>query len=79
VKGEMKCVKKVDEITVGGIIGFEVRYHSAGDDLPKSAQVAKDELAATLSAMQSAGSRVFMVEPVRKSLEEFFVDIVRQE
>jgi len=41
--------------------------------------VAKDELAATLSEMQIAGSRVLMVEPVRKSLEEFFVDIVRQE
>jgi ABC-2 type transport system ATP-binding protein len=79
VKGEMKCVKKVDEITVGGITGFEVRYLAAGDDLPKNVQVAKDELAATLSSIQSDGSRVLMVEPVRKSLEEFFVDIVRQE
>jgi len=79
VKGEMKCVKKVDEITVGGITGFEVRYLAAGDDMPKNVQVAKDELAATLSSIQSDGSRVLMVEPVRKSLEEFFVDIVRQE
>jgi ABC-2 type transport system ATP-binding protein len=79
VKGEMKCVKKVDEITVGGITGFDVRYLVAGDDLPKSLHVAKDELAANLSTMHSAGSRVLMVDPVRKSLEEFFVDIVRQE
>jgi len=78
VNGEMKCVKKVDEITVGGITGFEVRHIAAGDDLPKNVQVAKDDLSATLSAIQSAGGRVLMVEPVRKSLEEFFVDIVRQ-
>ena len=79
VKGEMKCVKKVDEITVGGITGYGVRYLASGEDLPKSVQVAREDLAATLSTMQSSGNRLLMVEPVRKSLEEFFVDIVRQE
>jgi ABC-2 type transport system ATP-binding protein len=79
VKGEMKCIKKVDDITVGGTSGFEVRYNVPGNDTPITVQVAKADLAGTLSTLQSAGSRLLMVEPVRKSLEEFFVDIVRQE
>jgi ABC-2 type transport system ATP-binding protein len=78
VKGEMKCVRKVDEITVGGITGYELRYLNNSDGTPMTEQVRKDELAARLSALQSIGSRVLMVEPVRKNLEEFFVDIVNQ-
>ena len=79
VKGEMKCVKKVDEITVGGITGFEVRYVIAGSDNPVIMQVAKVELPDRLSELQTSGSQVLVVEPIRKNLEEFFVDIVRKE
>jgi ABC-2 type transport system ATP-binding protein len=78
VKGEMKCVKKVDEITVGGITGYELRYLDKRDGSSITEQVRKEELAARLSTLQSAGSRVLTVEPVRKNLEDFFVDIVNQ-
>jgi len=79
VKGEMKCVRRVDEIAVGGITGYEVRYVPVGSDTPVIVQVTKDELSARLSELQATGSNVLVVEPVRKNLEEFFVDIVRQE
>jgi ABC-2 type transport system ATP-binding protein len=78
VQGEMKCVRKVDEITVDGVTGYQVRSVADDDEAPDTVQVLKDELSTTLSALQSAGRRVLMVEPVRKNLEEFFVDIVRQ-
>jgi ABC-2 type transport system ATP-binding protein len=79
VKGEMKCVRKVDQITVDGITGYDIRYLDNGGCTSMSEQVRKDDLTARLSALKSAGSRVLMVEPVRKNLEEFFVDIVNQE
>lgn len=79
VKGEMKCVRKVEEITVGGITGYEVRHVMAGSDIPVNLQVTKDELSARLSELQTSGNQILVVEPVRKNLEEFFVDIVRQE
>lgn len=79
VKGEMKCVRKVDEIAVGGITGYEVRHVSAGSATPKTIQVTKEELSVTLSELRISGSQVLVVEPLRKNLEEFFVDIVRQE
>lgn len=77
VKGEMKCVRKVDEITVGGITGYQVRYRSDDDNAPDTLHVPKEDLPDTLSRLQSEGSQVLVVEPVRKNLEEFFVDIVR--
>jgi ABC-2 type transport system ATP-binding protein len=74
----MKCVRKVDEITVDGITGYQVRYRGEDDETPDTLHVSKDELPAALSNLQSAGNRVLMVEPERKNLEEFFVDIVRE-
>jgi len=79
VKGEMKCVRKVDEIAVGGITGYEVRHVTAGSATPEVIQVAKKDLSAKLLELQASGSQVLVVEPLRKNLEEFFVDIVRQE
>lgn len=79
VKGEMKCVRKVDEITLDGITGYDIRFAEGEHDEPVTLRVAKDELASNLAAMDAAGRHVFVVEPVRKNLEEFFVDIVRQE
>lgn len=78
VKGDMKCVRKVDEITVGGITGYQVRYRGDDDNAPDTLHVPKEELPSALSQLQSAGNQVLMVEPVRKNLEEFFVDIVRE-
>ncbi len=79
VKGEMKCVRRVDEIAVGGITGYEVRHVTAGSATPEVLQVTKEDLSARLSELQASGSQVLVVEPLRKNLEEFFVDIVRQE
>jgi ABC-2 type transport system ATP-binding protein len=78
VKGEMKCVRKVDEITVDGITGYQVRSVTDDNEAPYTVQVSKDELPSTLSDLQSSGRRILMVEPVRKNLEQFFVDIVKQ-
>lgn len=78
VKGEMKCVRKVDEITIDGITGYQVRYMPDGNDAPQILEVPKNELSTQLSALQSSGNSVLVVEPVRKNLEEFFVDIVRE-
>lgn len=79
VKGEMKCVRKVDEIADGGITGYEVRYIASESDSPELLTVSTGDLPNKLSELQSTGSHILVVEPIRKNLEEFFVDIVRQE
>ncbi len=77
VKGEMQCVRNVDEITVGGITGYTIRFDAADNEASETMRVAEEELPTTLADLQSSGKRVLMVEPVRKNLEDFFVDIVR--
>jgi ABC-2 type transport system ATP-binding protein len=79
VKGEMRCVRNVDEITVGGITGYEVRYARIKVETPDTLYVSADQLSAKLHEIQSNGNQLLLVEPVRKNLEEFFVDIVSQE
>jgi ABC-2 type transport system ATP-binding protein len=78
VNGEIRCVKGVEEIAVGGVTGFELRYVERGTETSKTLLVQKDGLVNSLAALQSSGGQILTVEPVRKSLEEFFVDIVRQ-
>jgi ABC-2 type transport system ATP-binding protein len=78
VKGEMKCIRKVDDISVDGITGYEVRFINEGADCPDTVSVNADELAVKLAELQAKGSHLLLVEPLRKNLEEFFVDVVRQ-
>ncbi len=53
VKGEMKCVRKVDEITLDGITGYDIRFAEAEHDTPETVRVAREELPAILAAMAS--------------------------
>jgi ABC-2 type transport system ATP-binding protein len=78
VKGEMKCIRKVDEISVDGITGYEVRYINEGADCPDTVSVNADQLAVKLAELHANGSHLLLVEPLRKNLEEFFMDVVRQ-
>jgi ABC-2 type transport system ATP-binding protein len=78
VKGEIKCIRKVDDISVGGITGYEVRYINEGAGCPDTVSVNADELAVKLAELHANGSHLLLVEPLRKNLEEFFVDVVRQ-
>lgn len=78
VKGDLKCVKKVEDITIGGITGYEVRYLKDGSSASCAEVISENDLSAKLIALKSTGCTLLLVEPVRKSLEEFFVDIVHQ-
>lgn len=78
VKGGLKCVKQVEDITIGGITGYEVRYLKDGASSSCAEVISENDLAAKLMALKSTGCTLLLVEPVRKSLEEFFVDIVHQ-
>lgn len=78
VKGELKCVKQVEDITIGGITGYEIRYLKDGTSSSYAEVISENDLSARLMALKTAGCTLLLVEPVRKSLEEFFVDIVHQ-
>ena len=77
LKGELQSVERVETIMMEGIIGFHLTIREGGTNTTSERYVAKDELSAVMRELQAAGGEISLIEPERKSLEDFFLDIVR--
>jgi len=77
LKGELQRVERVETIMTEGIIGFHLTVREKRTDSTSERYVAKDELSAVMRELQAAGSEISLIEPKRKNLEDFFLDIVR--
>jgi ABC-2 type transport system ATP-binding protein len=75
LKGELQSVERVETIMAEGVLGYTLTVRGAGSDIER--YVLKDELSAAMREIQAAGSEISLIEPKRKSLEDFFLDIVR--
>ncbi len=76
LKGELKRVEAVDDLMSQGISAYRVVSSDAagaGEEL-----VIPEKLGEVLSLLEGQGRKVNLVEPVRKNLEQFFLDIVRE-
>lgn len=76
LKGELKSVEKVETILTTGISGYQVRTTSESGKISEEV-VPTELLSATLNLLAEQGKEVSLVEPVRKDLEQFFLDIVK--
>ncbi len=76
LKGELKSVEKVETILTTGISGYQVRTTSESGEISEEV-VPTELLSATLNLLAEQGKEVSLVEPVRKDLEQFFLDIVK--
>lgn len=74
-RGELKAVKQVEKIVSEGISSYQVRYL---DSVMRQhdVSVVKSDLTTFLAGLESSGCQIQLIEPVRKTLEEFFLDIV---
>lgn len=77
VNGTLQRVERVETILTEGIVGYMVRLKGKGGTGHRELQIAKDELSAFMVKAQADGEEIALIEPNRKSLEEFFLDIVR--
>ena len=75
LNGELQSVERVDTILAEGVLGYTLMLRGAGTDTERF--VAKDDLSKALREIQDSGQEISLVEPKRKSLEDFFLDIVR--
>jgi ABC-2 type transport system ATP-binding protein len=75
LNGELQSVERVETIMAEGVMGYTVTVRQAGKDSER--YVPKDELSKAMHEIQSLGHEVILIEPKRKSLEDFFLDIVR--
>ncbi len=79
VDGTLQCVENVGAILTSGIVGYHIRYRTAGVQEREHAEliVAKEDIARTMVELQQAGHEVTLIEPERKNLETFFLDVVK--
>ena len=75
LNGELQSVELVETIMASGVLGYNLTLRGDGGDSQR--YVPKEELSAAMREIQSAGSEIRLIEPKRKSLEDFFLDIVR--
>lgn len=77
VNGTLQRVDRVETILTEGIVGYMVRLKGREGTGHRELQIAKDELSVFMAKAQADGDEIALIEPNRKSLEEFFLDIVR--
>jgi len=73
--GELQSVELVETIMAEGVLGYTLTLRGAGADTER--YVPKEELPQAMREIQSSGCEISLIEPKRKSLEDFFLDIVR--
>jgi ABC-2 type transport system ATP-binding protein len=79
VNGTLQSVEFVDSILTQGIVGYNLRVRVPGVSKQKEIDVSKDDLSKVMAEIQAAGEEITLIDPKRKNLEAFFLDIVNQE
>lgn len=76
VKGRLQRVEAVETIHRQGIVDYRLLLKARHGTGEEELLVDRAALAATLARMEADGREVVLVEPRRKTLEKFFLDIV---
>lgn len=77
LKGRLQSVEQVDAIMTSGITGYQVRHRVAGTERPVDSSIAKEELQRFMAELEQRGEEILLINPVRRSLEDFFLELVR--
>lgn len=77
VSGKLQRVEQVGSILSEGIIGYRLKVRSPGSFDQVEFDVPKADLSKTITDMQTSGKEITLIEPNRKNLEAFFLDIVK--
>ncbi len=75
-QGTLQKVYQVSDLMLEGVHGYRVQYRNAEATDVQSVESSPERLEAVLAELRSSNCEVLLVEPVRKSLEETFLDVV---
>jgi ABC-2 type transport system ATP-binding protein len=78
LKGQLQTVQEVETLMEKGITGYHIRHRLPGADHPQETMIRKEELQAFMSKIYQQGEEITLLEPQRKNLEDFFLEIVTQ-
>ena len=77
VKGELQSVERVESIVKRGVLGYDLTLRRPGAEGTSELYVPKEELSSVMQSLVAGGSEITLVEPRRKSLEDFFLETIR--
>ena len=77
VNGKLQCVEQVSTILDQGIIGYRMKVRTTGSPAQREIDVLKDDFQKVMAEIQASGQEITLIEPQRKNLEAFFLDIVK--
>lgn len=77
LQGSLRRLDRIDSIMAQGIIGYQVRIRDAGSDTQIDRYVPKDDLPKFMKEAVTGKVEIIFIEPKRKDLEAFFLDIVK--
>jgi ABC-2 type transport system ATP-binding protein len=73
--GVLEALDSVDSILEKGVIGYVVRYCTAGG-VDEEKQVSREDLDATMRQLLESKAVINAIEPKRKDMESFFLSVV---
>jgi ABC-2 type transport system ATP-binding protein len=77
LSGELKTVERVSSVMSEGITGYMIQTRDAANGSTTETYVTKEKLSPFLADIQNSAKEVMLIEPRRKSLEDFFLDVVK--
>ncbi len=77
LQGSLRDVKRIDSIMAEGLMGYQVRFQGNEPGLQFDRYVPKDDLPKFMKEILDSRSEIVFIEPKRKDLESFFLDIVK--
>jgi ABC-2 type transport system ATP-binding protein len=77
VNGTLQRVEKVGTILNEGILGYHLQVRSPGSVEQNEFDVSKADLPKFIADIYTSGQEITLIEPKRKNLEAFFLDIVK--
>lgn len=77
VDGSLQRVEEVGSILTEGIVGYRLKVRVPGLSQHAELDVLKHDLAKTIADIYASGRDIILIEPIRKNLEAFFLDIVK--
>jgi ABC-2 type transport system ATP-binding protein len=76
LKGDLRRVERVASIMQKGIIGYNITIRNGRTSETDERYIQRDNLSAAIEEIKSSGAEISLIEPKRKNLEDFFIEIV---
>ncbi len=76
-KGVLRSVELVEKILVEGVQGYYLHIRRMDNEESEKLYVPRGEISRVVSEVSTAGREITLIEPKRKNLQDFFLDVLK--